>query len=78
MEAVSNFVQGLSYPTWVAIGIVIRLWVGMRQFNRRGWGGLQHFRNYFIGVLTLFLEGLLKWGSWGLIVWGLGAWILGG
>lgn len=74
METISNFFQAASYPTWVGLGIALRLFVGMRQFNRRGWGGLQHFSNYFIGLLTLFIEAILKWVGMILIAWGLLGW----
>jgi hypothetical protein len=74
METISSFFQAASYPTWVGLGIALRLFVGMRQFNRRGWGGLQHFSNYFVGLLTLFVEGVLRWIGMILIVWGLLGW----
>ncbi|MDX9883098.1 MAG: hypothetical protein RBS73_13630 [Prolixibacteraceae bacterium] len=75
MEILIKFFQSLSYPTLFFIGLGICLLVGMRQFNRRGLGGLQHFRNYFIGLITLFVEGALKWAGLALMLWGLRGWI---
>lgn len=37
-------------------GIIIRYIIGQRRFKRRGLGGLQHFNNYFIALITLFIE----------------------
>lgn len=74
METIISFFQSTSYPTLMGVGIALRLLVGMRQFNRRGWGGLQNFSNYFIGLLTLFVEGVLKWLGTILIVSGLLGW----
>lgn len=74
METITSVLQSASYPIWVGIGIVLRLFVGMRQFNRRGWGGLQHFDNYFIGLLILFMETMLKWLGMILIAWGVLEW----
>jgi hypothetical protein len=75
MEALIKLLQSMSYPTLFLAGLGIRLIVGMRQFNRRGLGGLQHFSNYFIGLITLSIEWILKcvalsmmlWGLWGLL-----------
>lgn len=43
------------------IGLLIRYVIANRKFNRRGLGGLQHFRNYFTGIITILLEWLLYW-----------------
>jgi len=75
MEALIRFLQSLSYPTLFFIGMSISLLVGMRQFDRRGLGGLQHFRNYFVGLITLFVEGVLKWVALALMLWGLVGWL---
>lgn len=52
-------------------GIVILFLISQRKFNRRGVGGLQHFNNYFVAIITLFIEWLFKWAAYGLIIWGL-------
>lgn len=75
METIINLLQAMSYPTMFFVGLTIRLFVGMRQFNRRGLGGLQHFNNYFIGLITLAIEWLLKWGALALMLWGLWGWL---
>lgn len=75
MNTLSNMIQALSFPTLIVLGIGLRLIIGMRQFNRRGLGGLQHFGNYFIGLFTLFVEWVLKWLALGMIGWGLWQWI---
>lgn len=75
MEALIKLLQAMSYPTMVFVGFAIRLFVGMRQFNRRGLGGLQHFNNYFVGLITLAIEWMLKWAALALLLWGLWAWL---
>ncbi|WEK36145.1 MAG: hypothetical protein P0Y53_01410 [Candidatus Pseudobacter hemicellulosilyticus] len=52
-------------------GLAIRLLIQQRRFKRRGLGGLQHFNNFFVGLLTLFLEWVLKWSAIALIVMGI-------
>lgn len=69
METLIKLLQVMSYPTMVFVGLAIRLFVGMRQFNRRGLGGLQHFNNYFVGLITLAIEWVLKWSALALL-WG--------
>ncbi len=75
MKALIKLLQAMSYPTMVFVGLAIRLFVGMRQFNRRGLGGLQHFNNYFVGLITLAIEWVLKWTAAVLLLWGLWGWI---
>ena len=74
METLIKLLQAMPYPTMFLIGLAIRLFVGMRQFNRRGLGGLQHFNNYFVGLITLSIEVLLKWTASSLMLWGLWGW----
>lgn len=71
METIISFLQTAPATVLIAIGIALRLWVGMRRFNRRGIGGLQHFSNYFVGLAALFVEFLIWWTANILIVWGL-------
>ena len=71
METLSNIVQGLSFPVLIGLGAGLRLIIGMRQFNRRGLGGLQHFGNYFVGLITLVVEWVLKWIAYSMIFWGI-------
>lgn len=75
MEALIKLLQAMSYPTMVFVGLAIRLFVGMRQFNRRGLGGLQHFNNYFVGLITRAIEWVLKWAALALLLWGLWGWL---
>lgn len=75
MEALIKLVQVMSYPAMIFVGLAIRLFVGMRQFNRRGLGGLQHFNNYFVGLITLAIEWVLKWAAVVLLLWGLWGWL---
>ncbi len=75
METLIKLFQSVPYPAMFFIGLAIRLFVGMRQFNRRGWGGLQHFNNYFTGLVTLFVEWILKWAALVLMLWGLAGWL---
>jgi hypothetical protein len=75
MEALMKLLQAMPFPTIFFVGLAIRLFVGMRQFNRRGLGGLQHFDNYFMGLITLFLEWILKWTAFALMLWGLWGWL---
>lgn len=70
-----NLLQDISYPVAFFIGSGIRLMVGMRQFNRRGLGGLQHFCNYFVGLITISVEWLLKWVASALMLWSLWVWL---
>ncbi|MFT4152896.1 hypothetical protein [Parafilimonas sp.] len=76
MEAIIKLLHGTSYPTLFFIGLVTRLLIGMRQFSRRGVGGLQHFNNYFTGLITLFFEWVLKWAATIMMVRGLTGWLL--
>ena len=55
--------------------IIIRLLISMRRFNRRGLGGLQHFENYFAGMLTLLIEWLLWWTANLAILWAVWGWL---
>lgn len=75
MEALMKLLLAMSYPTTFFVGLAIRLFVGMRQFNRRGLGGLQHFNNYFVGLITLAIEWVLKWVALVLMLWGLWGWL---
>jgi len=53
------------------IGLAIRLLVGMRQFNRRGVGGLQHFNNYGIDIqvyTALAYIWIILYFSWKLLL----------
>lgn len=71
MDIITNMIQNLPYIGLLLMGIALRLIIGMRKFNRRGVGGLQHFSNYFIGLITLFVEWVLNCMAYALIVWGL-------
>lgn len=75
METIINLLQAMPYPTMFFVGLAIRLFVGMRQFNRRGLGGLQYFNNYFVGLITLAIEWILKWTALALMLWGLWGWL---
>jgi len=75
MEALIKLLETMPYPTMFFVGLAIRLFVGMRQFNRRGLGGLQHFNNYFEGLITLAIEWVLKWAALALMLWGLWGWL---
>lgn len=75
METIIKQLQAIPYPIIFFIGLVIRLFVGMRQFNRRGVGGLQHFNNYFVGLITLAMEWILKWMAIALLLWGSWGWL---
>ncbi|WP_130855623.1 hypothetical protein [Olivibacter jilunii] len=55
----------------LAIGLLVRLIIGYRRFNRRGVAGLQHFNNYFVGLLVTFVEWLFSLAAWIAILWGL-------
>ncbi|HET7119131.1 MAG TPA: hypothetical protein VFI29_21740 [Hanamia sp.] len=76
MERIIKLLEAMSYPTMFFVGLAIRLFIGMRQFNRRGLGGLQHFNNYFVGLITLSIEWLLKWTALVLMLRGLWGWLL--
>ncbi len=75
MKTLIELLHHTSYPILFFIGLGIRLIVGMRQFNRRGLGGLQHFSNYFVGLITLSVEWALKWIALILMLWGLIGWL---
>ena len=75
METLIKLLRAIPYPAMVFVGLVIRLFISMRQFNRRGLGGLQHFNNYFVGLVTLAIEWVLKWGAAVLMLWGLWGWL---
>ncbi len=75
METIIKLIQAMPFPTMFFIGSAIRLFVGMRQFNRRGLGGLQHFNNYFAGLITLSIEWVLRWTASSMTLWGLWGWL---
>lgn len=54
----------------MGVGIALRYLIARRRFNRRGVGGLQHFRSFERGIVTTFAEWVLRWAAWGLIVYG--------
>ncbi|WP_367866984.1 hypothetical protein [Pedobacter sp. WC2423] len=56
---------------FIIIGILILFIIGMRRFNRRGLGGMQHYSNYFIAVISSILEWVLSKVAFILIVIGL-------
>lgn len=70
MDTLNKFIQDPSYWLILAIGIGLKLLIGMRRFKRRGAGGLQHFSNYFIGLITLGLEWITNIAAIGLMLWG--------
>ena len=70
METLINLLHNAPCPLLFFIGSGIRLFIGMRQFNRRGLGGLQHFNNYFVALITLAIEWMLKWVALALMLWG--------
>lgn len=76
MGIFDNLFNSVNYPALLGAGIAIRLIIEMRRFKRRGVGGLQHFNNYFLGLVTLFAEWIFKWIANGMIVWGLLGWSL--
>jgi hypothetical protein len=53
------------------IGVSVRYWINRRKFYRRNPMGLEGFSSYEKSVVTIFLEGSLKWISFGLIIFGL-------
>ena len=75
MEALIKLLQAMPSSTMFFVGLTIRLFVGMRRFNRRGLGGLQHFSNYLIGLITLFIEWILKWVALFMMLWSLWGWL---
>lgn len=70
MDTLNNFIQDPSYCLLLAVGIGLKLFIGMRRFKRRGVGGLQHFTNYFIGLITLALESITNVIAISMILWG--------
>lgn len=43
----------------IVIGIALRLFVSQRRFNRRGYGGAQHYTTYWSALFISTLEGIL-------------------
>ncbi|WP_439559038.1 hypothetical protein [Dyadobacter sp.] len=43
----------------IAIGIGLRLFVSQRRFNRRGYGGAQHYSTYWSALFISTFEGIL-------------------
>lgn len=58
-------------------GIIINYTVNKRRFNRRGPGGLQHFKTYGSSVVTRIAEKLAKLTAIILILLGIGLIALG-
>lgn len=53
-----------------ATGIALQLFVGRRRFYRRNQAGLQGFKNYRSAVFKPFIESLLMYIGWLLIIIG--------
>lgn len=66
-----NIIFEPPYSYWLilGLGIILLLIIGNRRFKRRGLGGLQHFRNYYLGLLVLFLETIFSLVGFALIAW---------
>ncbi|SDG32901.1 hypothetical protein SAMN04487996_117170 [Dyadobacter soli] len=47
----------------IAIGIGLRLFVSQRRFNRRGYGGAQHYSTYWSAIFISTFEGILMIAS---------------
>jgi len=75
MEALIQYLIAHRHLMVFIMAIIIRLLIGMRRFNRRGLGGLQHFENYFAGMLTLLIEWLLWWTANLAILWAICGWL---
>lgn len=45
----------------IGAGIAVRYIIARRRFNRRGIGGVQHYRSFERGVATTFMEWALRW-----------------
>jgi hypothetical protein len=75
METILKLLKQMPSTEIFFIGLAIRLIVGMRQFNRRGIGGLQHFRNYPFGLFSLLIEWILKWIAVFMMLWGMAGWL---
>ncbi|MCF2496781.1 hypothetical protein [Dyadobacter chenhuakuii] len=43
----------------LGLGVGIRFFVGRQRFNRRGYGGAQHYSAYWSAILTSTFEGVL-------------------
>lgn len=52
-------------------GFSISLFVGKRQFDRSGVGGMQHFRNYWTALILTLIEWLVSVASLLMILSGL-------
>jgi len=60
METISTFINAHAKSLMLlGVALLIRFWVNRRRFNRRGWGGLQHFTSYSKAVFTIMLERML-------------------
>lgn len=45
----------------IGAGIAVRYIIARRRFNRRGIGGLQHYRSFERGIVTTIIEWALRW-----------------
>ncbi|MXN91115.1 hypothetical protein GR160_07715 [Flavobacterium sp. Sd200] len=60
METITAFIK--THPqslTLLGLALLIRFWVNRRRFNRRGWGGMQHFTSYGKALFTTAIEKIL-------------------
>lgn len=51
---------GIIGVAMIVLAIIINFTINRRRFNRRGIGGLQHFKNYSSSVVIRFFEGIGK------------------
>lgn len=38
------------------MGLAVRYYIGKRRFYRRGAGGLQHYSNYWVAIVSTIIE----------------------
>jgi len=55
---------------YLLVGLVVRFIIARRRFNRRGVGGLQHYRSFEHSVVIRFVEWTARWTAVLMIVYG--------
>lgn len=44
-------------------GLIVRLIISKRKFDRRGIGGLQHFSSFWVALTVIVIEWIVKWAA---------------
>lgn len=71
MNTLFEYILTVTPSHILCAGTGIRIVIGWRRFNRRGVAGMQHYSNFLIAVIIMFIEWVLNWTANGMILYAL-------